>query len=349
MSQVIFLKVPHVRNGVQDTTHKTMELLDWEKHIKGRKVFVKVNLISSEFVPGQCTSPLVLDAVLSALTERGYRVTFGDADLAAAHQCNRAAEVWGHKLLARKYGAKFINLSEDKLIPTEVNGKIFKTLDIPKSILDCDSVITLPVMKTHCLTEITCCLKHFWGVVPRVRHQFHLVVDEAIADINEYLHPKVAFAIVDGTVAMEGNGPRTGISKICDVIMGSTDLVACDHAVARYTGLLHVPKHIVCASERKIGSLDFEIAGDIEEYHKYSDFVLPKPGEQPIFKWEMFFRRTPLKPLLFDTPIFNILSWIATKYNTIWYYQLHGKGYKRNILESTWYGKEFLEYIPELK
>jgi len=70
-------------------------------------VFVKVNLISSEFVPGQCTSPLVLDCLFSELSQNNYDIVFGDADLAAAHQCNKAARVWGHLKLAEKYGRDF--------------------------------------------------------------------------------------------------------------------------------------------------------------------------------------------------------------------------------------------------
>jgi uncharacterized protein (DUF362 family) len=343
VSKVVFLKVPHERQGVQNAVRKAMELLDWGKYIKGRQVFVKVNLISSEFVPGQCTSPLILDEVLRELTERDFKVVFGDADLAAARQCNRAASVWGHKRLAEHYGVRFQNLSEDRLIEVNVQGKVFKKLHVPQSILEADSIISLPVMKTHCLTGITCALKHFWGVVPRVRHQYHLVVNEAIADINQFLNPKVAFALVDGTIAMEENAPRTGIPKVCDVIMGSNDLVAIDLAASRYMGM-PLPEHIVVASKRGLGSLEYELIGDNFEP---CSFVPPNPNAQPIFKWEMFFRRSFIKPLLFDTKIFDILSFIATKYNTVWYYQLKGKKYAREIT-STWYGEELKEFIPSL-
>jgi len=104
-------------------------------------------------------------------------------------------------------------------------------------------------MKTHCLTTMTCALKHFWGVVPRVRHQYHLVVDEAIADINQFLKPKVAFILVDGTVCMESDGPRTGKLKICDKILASHDPIALDATVAKYMGF-EVPHHVEVAAKR---------------------------------------------------------------------------------------------------
>lgn len=339
-SQVFAFYVEKKPRGVQEAVRKAMMPVWKNNLLTGNKVFVKVNLISSEFVPGQCTSPLVLDEVLKELTDRGYNVVFGDADLAATRQCDKAAHVWGHKKLAKKYNARFQNLSKDELVNVEINGKVFQTLAIPKSVREADHIINLPVMKTHCLTGITCALKHFWGVVPRVRHQYHLVVNEAIADITQFIKPKLAFTIADGTVAMEGDGPRTGTPKICNIVMSSVDPVALDAAVAQYMGMA-VPEHVVAAANRGTGRLDYTFVGDKVESNFFRP---PNPDKQPIFKWEMSLRKTRLKPLIFDTPIFEIFAFIATKYNTLWYYQLLGKKYTREIVK-TWYGREFAEFV----
>ena len=340
LPSVLFLKVKQMRGGVQKVVKTAMMPMWKERVLKGDNVFVKVNLISSEYVPGQCTSPMVLDEVLSELTERGYDVTLGDADLAAARQCNKAAKVWGHKRLAKKYGARFQNLSEDKLIKVRLDGKIFKTLDIPKSVLEADSIINLPVMKTHCLTGLTCSLKHFWGVVPRVRHQYHLVVNDAIADITSFLKPKIAYTIADGTIAMEGNAPRTGISKICNVILASTYPVALDALAAKYMGM-STPKHVRTAAERGVGILNYTLEGD--EFIP-NPFILPNPNKQPIFKWEMAFRKSILKPIMFDTPMFGLFAWIATKYNSFWYYRREGRNYTEKIVD-TWYARELAQFL----
>jgi uncharacterized protein (DUF362 family) len=325
---------------VQKAVKTAMEPL-WKNHLlHGKKIFVKVNLISSEFVPGQCTSPLVLAEVLKELTERGYDITFGDADLAAARQCDKAAEIWGHKKLGEKYGAKFQNLSKDKLVKVRLNGKVFKTLDVPRCVLEADHIVNLPVMKTHCLTGLTCALKHFWGVVPRVRHQYHLVVDDAIADITSFLRPKLAYTVVDGTICMEGDAPRTGKTKICDMIMASTDPVALDVVAANYM-VMPIPRHVIEASKRGVGELDFTLKGDRFEPNP---FLLPDPDKQPIFFWEMTLRKTILKPLIFDTSAFEIFSWIATKYNSFWYYKREGMKYSQKIAK-TWYGKELAKFI----
>ncbi len=345
IAKVFAFRVNKNPGGVQETVEKAMTPIWKERLLKGSRVFVKVNLISSEFVPGQCTSPLVLDEVLKEITERGYDVVFGDADLAAAKQCDRAAEVWGHKRLAEKYKARFQNLSKCRLIKAKIGGKIFKTLDIPEVVYNADHIISLPVMKTHCLTGITCALKHFWGIVPRVRHQYHLVVDEAIADITQFVKPKLAFTIADGTVAMEGEGPRTGKPKICDIVMSSKDPVALDAAVAEYMGI-SIPTHVFAASKRGTGTHRFAKVGYNFESNSFEQ---AKPDKQPIFKWEMALRKTRLKPIIFDTSLFEVFAFIATKYNSFWYYQRKGKGYAKKIMK-TWYGKEiskFVEYTHE--
>ncbi len=139
-------------------------MIKWRELVKSEKIFVKVNLISSEFVPGQCTSPLILSEVLHLLHDEGFDVCVGDSDLATSRQCNKAAIVWNHKKITEQYNFRFQNLSDHKLINVKVNGRIFKTLDVPQTVLDSDSVITLPVLKTHYLTGLTCGLKNSWGV-----------------------------------------------------------------------------------------------------------------------------------------------------------------------------------------
>jgi len=342
MSKVVVTKVNHEPMGVQKAVKKALNGLEWQNLLRGKKVFVKVNLISSEFVPGQCTSPMVLDSLLEELSKHGYDITFGDADLAAAHQCNTAARVWGHLKLAEKYGARFQNLSEDKMVKVQINGKVFKELDVPRTVVEADAIISVPVLKSHCLTKLTCALKHFWGVVPRVRHQYHLVVDDAIADINTLVRPKLAFTLVDCTVGMEGNAPRTGKPKVCDLILASADPVATDAAAAKYMDF-DVPAHVRIAAERGLGSLNFNLVGD---ELKPNPFVPADPDSQPIFFWEMSLRKTFLKPLIFDTPIFGIFAWGATKYNTVYYYQLRGKRYAKDVMNSSWYGREYAKMLP---
>lgn len=341
MSNVVFLKVKKVsKEGVQDTVKKAMKLGNWSKYIKG-KIFIKVNALSDQLVPGQNCSPWVAEAVFSMVREKYPKneIYVGDADLAADKQLNRAAKLWGITDLAEQFGMKFVNLSEQPLKKVNFNGLAIKEVEVPRILLDVDTILNVPIAKTHCLTTITCCLKNHWGLLPRFRHQFHLVADQAIPDVN-FFFKKTRFNLVDGTICMEGNAPRTGIPKICNVIFAGPDRVAVDYTVARYMGFdADRIKHIENAEKMGIGSRkDIKIIGDKFVVNK---FLPPTPGDQPIFKYETMCRKNRvLKPLVFDTPVFKCMCKIATFYNTKWWYGKKGKKYIRKILKTP-YADEF--------
>ncbi len=342
MSDVVFLKVTEISgSGVEETVRHAMTLGEWDRYITGNKIFVKINGISDQVVPGQCTSPWVLEAALKVVREKypHAELSMGDTNLAAAEQFNKAAELWRFKELAEQYNVRLVNLAEDATKEVEVGGKIFKKLELPVTLIDADSILNIPVMKSHCLTTITCCLKNHWGCVPRFRHQYHPVADQCIPDINFYFK-KTRFNLIDGTISMEGNAPRTGISKICNVIFASSDRVAADYTVARYMGFdADAITHIKNAEDMGIGSRkNISIIGDPFEINP---FKAPEPDKQPIFKYETMFRKIPgVKQILFDTPIFNGLCSIATFYNTNIWYNSEGKKYIRQVM-ATEYAKEF--------
>lgn len=344
-SQVTFVKVKHEENGVQDAVRRAMGLANWKRYVKGRKLFVKINGISDQLIPGQCTSPWVIDAVLSELRKKFPKaeIKMGDANLAAAEQLNKAAKLWGFYDLADKYNVKFVNLSEQALVKTDLHGVVLKEVEVPKVLLDADTIINLPVAKTHCLTDITCCLKNHWGMLPRFRHQFHLVANQAIPDVNKFFG-KTTFNVVDATICMEGNAPRTGIPVICDAIFAGHDRVAIDSAVAKFMNFDPMKiKHITNAAKIGVGQIDFKLVGDVGIF-KPKRVKRPEPNKQPIFFWEMSLRKVPiLKTLIFKTKVFDLFAWIATQYNTIWWYNLYGKKYAKKIIYNSWYGNEFKE------
>lgn len=342
MSKVAFVRVRKVsKEGVHEAVKKALSLTSWKKYIKGKKIFLKINGISDQVVPGQCTSPWVVEAMVQEIRANFPKteVFMGDADLAASKQFDEAGKRWGFKDIAERYGVIFVNLSNEPVVDVDCGGKVFKKLKLPKVLVDVDTIINLPVPKSHCLTTITGCLKNHWGMVPRFRHQYHPVANQAIPDINYYFR-KTRFNLMDLTVSMDGNAPRTGVSKVCGIIMASPDRVAADYTLARFMGFdADKIEHIKNAEDMGIGtSRGIKIVGDKFESNP---FMPPEPNKQPIFFWETRLRKVPLiKPLLFDTPIFNVLAAIATKYNTFWWYNRFGKKYMKQIAQTPW-GAEF--------
>lgn len=337
MSRVVYLKVPQKGNGVQETVRKAMKLGNWASFVKGPKVFVKINAISPQLVPGQNTSPWVVEGVLQELLDSGFKVTMGDADLTARKQLNESSKSWGFTNIAEEYGVKFVNLTEDEQVivkPPDPDW-VLKEVYLAKSLIETDSLVTVPVAKTHGLTKITCALKNQWGCISRdVRSHFHPVADRVISEINRLLRP--SFAVADGTICMEGKGPRTGVPKICDFILVSNDLVALDTVFSKYMGLDPFEIETITESAKLgVGSMNADIIGDLFESNPF------KPPELPFYMaWEMRLRRTPLN-FLFHTPVFGLFCWLTDLYSSKIWYALWGKKLAKPILNDSWYGEQW--------
>ncbi|RLF46892.1 MAG: hypothetical protein DRN20_06680 [Thermoplasmata archaeon] len=300
MPKVAFVKINYEK-GVEHAVRRAMRLAEWEKSVKGKRIFLKINAMGNQFVPGLNTSPLVLESVVKTIREKmkHARIIIGDTDLATVKQFWYTVKLWGYEKIARKYGCELVNLSEEKCVRKKLGGEIFDHIEIPKILTRVDSIITLPVIKTHGLTKITCCLKNSWGFLPRYRHRYHAVADKAIAEMNKAV--RVDFAVVDGSICMQGRGPRTGKPKICDVILAGNDLVALDYVAAKFMGLNpETVKHIFHAENLGIGTTkNVKIVGD-----RFFVANFEPPKENIVFRVEKMSRKTPLVRKLFSKPNF---------------------------------------------
>lgn len=337
MSKVSFLKVKPEKKSVYSAVSQAMEMVEWQKQIVGNKIFVKINAMNHLLLPGTNTSPWVLEGVLAEITKNrpGCEIFVGDANLCSYKNVDEASVVWGFKDIAASFGAKFINLSKDKMVEVNINGKYLKKLLLPEIILKCQNIITVPVIKTHVWSTFSASLKNQFGCIPSFRHEFHLFLEDAIADINTYLKPKLT--VVDGTIGLEGTGPRTGEPKICNVIMASADLVASDVATAHFMGFdpNQIP-YIQKTYERGLGSLEYEIVGDKFETYEF------KPHSETIVTFShKLLRKSPLEPLFFRTKIFNLLAHLAVFYNVQYWYRFKGKRLKDKVIKESGYGAQF--------
>jgi uncharacterized protein (DUF362 family) len=100
----------------------------------------------------------------------------------------------------------------------------------------------MPKLKTHHWAGVTLSLKNMFGIVPGScygwpKNALHWAgLTRSILDINSTVRPD--FAIVDGIVGMEGNGPIQGVAKTCGVLVMGDDPVAVDATCVRVMGLL---------------------------------------------------------------------------------------------------------------
>jgi uncharacterized protein (DUF362 family) len=121
-----------------------------------------------------------------------------------------------------------------------------KELYLPRTALEADFVVSIPKLKTHHWAGVTLSLKNMFGIVPGncygwPKNALHWAgLTNSILDINSTVRPD--FAIVDGIVGMEGNGPLQGDAKPCGLLVAGDDPVAVDATCARLMGL--VPERI---------------------------------------------------------------------------------------------------------
>lgn len=343
MSKVAFLNTEPNKSSVFKTTKRAMELGNWKKYVKGKNIVLKINAVSAQLVPGQNTSPWVFESVLKEVVKKFPKANISvvDANTNIA-RVKIAKNLWGYEEICEKYGARFRDLTDDKLIEVKIDGKAIKKLPLPETLLNADSIITLPVMKTHGITGITCSMKNQYGCIPIFRHQFHLVIHDILVDINKFLNP--VFTVVDGTICQEGAGPRNGKAKICNVIMASNDLVATDYTACKFMGLN--PEKIgfiMNGDERGLGSVkNIEIIGDEFIPNK---FELPK--RDLVLITEDFFRRSFLKPIMFDTKFFDFLLFLTSVYSSYYRYNFYGKKYRNGVLK-TGYREEFMPLLKKM-
>ena len=146
-----------------------------------------------------------------------------------------------------------------------------KGFSIPKRFIG-ENIIHLPTVKTHIFTTTTGAMKNaFGGLLNEHRHWTHPVIHETLVDllmIQKKIHRGV-FAVMDGTFAGDGPGPRCMIPHVKNVLLASADQVAIDAVAAKLMGFdpMSDCKFVRLAHEHGLGCgdvRDIEIVGDVD-------------------------------------------------------------------------------------
>ena len=152
-----------------------------------------------------------------------------------------------HKFVTDLYQVPCLYLYEDlfewiEFVPSEpmlVLDKVYpEGIFIPKALIGMN-MVHLPTVKTHVFTTITGAMKNaFGGLLHRNRHWTHSVIHDTLVDllaIQQEIHPGI-FAVMDGTFAGDGPGPRAMRWHEKDILLASADQVAIDAVSAQLQG-----------------------------------------------------------------------------------------------------------------
>ena len=204
---------------------------------KGAKILLKPNLLKkAEVEKAVITHPVVVGTFARILRENGYEhIVLADS---CGHGTTQAViRGTGMDTYLEKYHIPAIDYSEGvkTVYPQGIQAKEFI---LPKELLEQDCVISLSKMKTHALERITGAVKNSYGFV----YGFHKAKGHTqypsadsfarmLIDLNKCVSPKLY--VMDGIVAMEGNGPGSGDPVPMNVMLMSTDPIALDSVFSR--------------------------------------------------------------------------------------------------------------------
>jgi len=266
--------------------HRLMNLAGYQDVIaKDADTALKINISWHFFFPGSSTVPWQLDGVIRAMKADGYkpelihgchnRTVVIDAHFGEREnkQIN-VTDAHGLRNIHLYEGEPWVNVRDavgdlaDKFL---VLNKVYPDgFAIPKRFIG-ENIVHLPTVKTHIFTTTTGAMKNaFGGLLNEHRHWTHEVIHETLVDllmIQKKIHRGV-FAVMDGTFAGDGPGPRCMIPHVKNVILASSDQVAIDAVAAKLMGLDPMSiKFIRIAHEMGLGCGDpreIEMVGDLD-------------------------------------------------------------------------------------
>jgi uncharacterized protein (DUF362 family) len=229
-------------------------------NVRGKRVLLKPNLVEFEPDSPIHTHPLLVHAALEAFRALGAEVRIGEGP---GHRRNTLdlAETAGYFETIPRFEEIFTDLNLDRVAEVRLasNRSRLRSIYLAETALACDLLVSLPKMKTHHWVGATLSMKNLFGTVSGgvygwPKNILHWAgIPECIADLYQAL-PR-HFAIVDGIVGMQGNGPIQGTAKQAGVVIAGRDLAAVDATCCR----------IMSIDPRRIAYLRLAV-GDVAEF-----------------------------------------------------------------------------------
>ena len=214
-----------------------------EAEVRGKRVLLKPNLVETALgEPHINTHPAVVLAAARAFRRLG-------ADPFVAEGQGHRRDSWlvleesGMVETLEEGELDFVDLNHDEVVPVPNRSGLtnLAELMLPRSLVEADWVVSLPKIKTHHWAGVTCAMKNFFGVMPGIAYGWPKNVlhqegiHPSIVDINAAVAPD--FAIADGIIGMEGDGPIMGDPKPLGCLVMGRNLPAVDATCTRLMGL----------------------------------------------------------------------------------------------------------------
>ncbi len=319
---------------------------------------LKINISWQTWYPACSSTPWQLEGVIQALQGAGY------SDLVGVHNDTVVVDTAvgefnnKHRFVTDKYGIPCIYLYNEDFEWFEYQPKHpFLVLDkvypqgvfIPKALVGLN-IVHLPTVKTHVFTTITGAMKNaFGGLLHRERHWTHSVIHDTLVDllmIQQEIHPGI-FAMMDGTFAGDGPGPRAMRWHEKDILLASADQVAIDAVSAKLQGFDPMRLRFIRRShELGLGIGDpnqIDVRGyDIEaegSWHFRQEDTFASRGQKLIYHGAL----KPFEKLLLQSPLVPWAYFASNFYHNVYWYPFVGRKRVEAALQTRW-GRLFKDY-----
>jgi uncharacterized protein (DUF362 family) len=300
-------------DDVNYAVEKAIDLIGGiESVTKGKeRIMLKPNLVADH--PSITTNPFVVGALAALMKKAKKEVLCGEAAVAAqgiADTTNltkdpavldalqqRVFDELGYSEGAKRLGIQLVNLHTGDLVKVKVSDAYtFDELFLHRTLTEIDMLCSVPMMKTHFQAGVTLGMKNLIGLYPgQIYSNLRLSVHRSAArngspgvayEIVDMVRAnRLGLVVVDGSTAMEGEGPSAGTLVKMDVIITGTNPLATDMVAAAVMGFepLEIPT-FVCANQMGMSPdklSDIEIRGEtIGAVQKF----LQRPTIKPVPK-----------------------------------------------------------------
>ncbi len=327
-----------------------------------KPVILKDNISWHYPFPSANTTPWQLEGTIRALERRGYDKLVCVQNRTVVTNAFKGEDLNNYVPIFRRYGIPVLynfresdmtwDIYEPKARMDALRAVYPEGIRIPTYFVG-KSIVHLPTVKCHIYTTTTGAMKNaFGGLLNHKRHYTHTWIHETLVDllkIQQEIHTGI-FAVMDGTTAGNGTGPRVMKPEVKNVILASADQVAIDAVAAKLMGFDPMMiKYIRMAHEEGLG------VGDVNEIEIVGDDISGEDWDfhvglnlHRVLGWLSWYGPTKfLQKLLFHTPLVHATAFVSEAYHDYFRWPLKERHvYDRWRQETTW-GQLFEKYLRD--
>src|ERR1700736_5781442 len=339
---------------------RLMDLADAPHHLAPGVTTILKDNISWHFpFPAANTTPWQLEGTIRALRAEGFADLVCVQNKTVVTDAFKGEDLNGYVPIFKSYDIPvFYNFKDNDMRWVRIQPKSkMRVLDriFPEGIHVPDyffgkNIVHLPTIKCHIYTTTTGAMKNaFGGLLNTRRHYTHSWIHETLVDllaIQKEIHSGL-FAVMDGTTAGNGPGPRTMYPEIKNVILASGDQVAIDAVAAKLMGFdpMTIPS-IRLAHEAGLGVGDpreIELVGETDLAGEWCNCHVGDNGASPVGDMVWFGPLKPVQNVRMRTPLVNVFILGSEVYHDYYRWPARDRHVFESWLANTSWGRVFQE------